>query len=486
MLHIKGTKFYEFKSYFGDNSNAIGTIYDIFNVFNYKSVTGKIFTHKKKGHNPLDLFQIVIMFPFLSLNNVHGFIHSAYSQMINSSKDTFYDLLSSSLINWRLLLYNVVKRFNQLTPGNPGNNESHSPTKCFIGDDTDIEKTGKKFEGISRIFNHVIRRHILGFKLLTLGLWDGKSFVPVDFSFHNEKGKKKNYGLTLKQRNQRHRKERDKSSCGFKRKKELREKKTTNLIKMIRRAVKHGIAADYVLTDAWFCTQGFIENVRQIRNGMLHVISMCRMDKRLYEVDGRMLNATEILQSKKTHKTRSRANKVYYIEVKAIYKGILVKLFFTRLTKRAKWRLIVTTDTSLSFNKTYKIYQIRWTIEVFFKESKQYLGLGKCQSVDFDGQIAATTISFIQYIMLSLDKRFTAYESIGGLFKHCKNKTQEAILTERIWVEVLEVVLNFIIELELPMELEELLNKVIEKSDNNPRIKHLFSTPSDEGRKSCA
>jgi hypothetical protein len=47
------------------------------------------------------------------------------------------------------------------------------------------------------------------------------------------------------------------------------------------------------------------------------------------------------------------------------YKGIPVKLFFTRLTKRAKWRLIVTTNTSLSFNDTYKIYQIRWTIEVF-------------------------------------------------------------------------------------------------------------------------
>lgn len=486
MLHIKGTKFYEFKGYFKENSNAIGTIRDILNVFNYKSVTGNIFNHKTKGHSPVNLFQVMIMFPFLSLNNVHGFIHSAYSQMINACKDSFYDLLSSSLINWRLLLYNVVKRFNKLTLNSSEDNGGNKAIKCFIADDSDIEKRGRKFEGISRIFNHVIGRHILGFKLLVLGLWDGKSFVPVDFSYHNEKGKKKNYGLSTKQRNERFKKVRERTSWGYKRKKELRAKKTTNLIKMLRRAVKHGLSADYVLTDAWFCTQDFIENVRDIKNGMIHIISMCRMDKRNYEVEGNVMNASAILQSNKAYKRRSRSNKVYYIEVSATYKGIPVKLFFTRLTKRAKWRLIVTTDTSLSFNDTYKIYQIRWTIEVFFKESKQYLGLGKCQSVDFDAQMAATTISFIQYIMLSLHKRYNAYESIGGLFKQCKTNTQEAILAERIWVEVLELIFHFIVELELPVELEELLEKIINKADNNPQIKYLFSPPTYEGRKSCA
>ena len=486
MLHIKGTKFYEFNAYFRENSKAIGTIGDILNIFNYKSVTNNIFSHKTRGHDLLVLFQVMVMFPFLSLNNVNGFIHSAYSQMITACKDSFYDLLSSSLINWRVLLYNVVKRFNKVTIDRSEDDEGTGATRCFIADDSDIEKRGRKFEGISRIFNHVIGRHIFGFKLLVLGLWDGKSFIPVDFSYHNEKGKKKNYGLTRKQRNERFQKERERTSYGYKRKKELREKKTTNLVKMLRRAVKHGLSADYVLTDAWFCTQNFITNVRNIKNGKMHVISMCRMDKRNYELEGNVMNAAAILQSKKSYKKRSRSNKVYYIEVNATYKGIPVKLFFTRITKRAKWRLIVTTNTALSFNETYKIYQIRWTIEVFFKEAKQYLGLGKCQSVDFDTQIAATTISFIQYIMLSLHKRYNAYESIGGLFKQCKTNTQEAILAERIWAEVLDVIINFIEELELPVELEELVEKIIEKANNNSQINYTFSPPTYEGRKLCA
>ena len=35
-----------------------------------------------------------------------------------------------------------------------------------------------------------------------------QEFVPVDFSYHNEKGKKKNFGLTLKQRNERYNRDR--------------------------------------------------------------------------------------------------------------------------------------------------------------------------------------------------------------------------------------------------------------------------------------
>ncbi|MDR3338542.1 MAG: hypothetical protein LBT25_00355, partial [Candidatus Symbiothrix sp.] len=35
-----------------------------------------------------------------------------------------------------------------------------------------------------------------------------------------------------------------------------------------------------------------------------------------------------------------------------------------------------------------KHYQVRWTIEVFFKEGKGLLNLGGCQSSNFDAQIA--------------------------------------------------------------------------------------------------
>ena len=73
---------------------------------------------------------------------------------------------------------------------------------------------------------------------------------------------------------------------------------------------------------------------------------------------------------------------------------------------------MLTTDLAIKFDKAYKTYATRWTIEVFHKEAKQYLNLGKCQSQDFDAQIAATTISLIQYNVLSLVRRINDYETI--------------------------------------------------------------------------
>jgi hypothetical protein len=40
---------------------------------------------------------------------------------------------------------------------------------------------------MGRVFNHVTRKYLFGFKLLLLGYWDGKSLIPTDFSLHRKK-----------------------------------------------------------------------------------------------------------------------------------------------------------------------------------------------------------------------------------------------------------------------------------------------------------
>ncbi len=44
-------------------------------------------------------------------------------------------------------------------------------------------------EFIGRIFNHVAKLYPLGFKLLLLAFWDGKSLVATDCPLHREKGR---------------------------------------------------------------------------------------------------------------------------------------------------------------------------------------------------------------------------------------------------------------------------------------------------------
>ena len=48
--------------------------------------------------------------------------------------------------------------------------------------------------------------------------------------------------------------------------------------------------------------------------------------------------------------------------------------------KHGKWHGLLTTNTALDFFCAYRIYAMRWVIEVSFEEMKGYLGLGKCQA----------------------------------------------------------------------------------------------------------
>ena len=124
-------------------------------------------------------------------------------------------------------------------------------------------------------------------------------------------------------------------------------------------------------------------------------------------------------------------------------KGIKIKLFFCKTTKRSKWHGLLTTNTSLSFEKAFEIYATRWVIEVFFKECKQLLRLGKCESRHFEAQIAATALCIIQYNLLSVVKRFDGYESIGALFRQANAETLELTIKERILLIIREILTEY-------------------------------------------
>ncbi len=61
-------------------------------------------------------------------------------------------------------------------------------------------------------------------------------------------------------------------------------------------------------------------------------------------------------------------------------------------------------------------YAMRWSIEVFFSDSKRLLGLANCSSRDFSAHIAHVSLVMIRYNMLASIKWTLDYETIGGLF----------------------------------------------------------------------
>jgi hypothetical protein len=419
---------------------------------------------------PSDVLKVLLYLPFLGVATVRGLYQSGFAHISEAEKDVYYRLKNNSWIDWRRLLFAFAKRFRKLTEQKGESDSNPEPTRCFDVDDSTCPKRGKKIEFIGKVFDHTYRQWVLGFKALALAYWDGKSLVPLDFSLHCEKGKnqKRPYGLTRTQLKKRFSKERDHKSPAAKRQRELSANKINNAIRMIKRAVKHGFMAEYALVDSWFMVHSFITSIRQIKNGAMHVLGACRMDKRKYLFDGQAYSAKELLNKFKSQKKRSRKVRALYVELIVAYKGIPVKLFFSRYAGQKKWHLLLTTDLELNFNKTIEIYSHRWTIEVMFKEAKQHLNFGKGQANDFDSQIADITISMMQYIVLVLHKRFTAYESLGALFRDSKQYFLEATLAKRLWGFLLQVLRQMTDLFEIDFEL--LMSKMLNDKELEDKI----------------
>ena len=456
----------EVKEIFTNNPNSVSdNIIDVFKYFLASKKVQEFGKKKRKGISIVNILLTLLLLGFEEVKSVRALILSGLYKITEGEKDVYYRFKNNPKINWRNLLYSINKRFLYLVKKYGSlDDSSKNKIKAFIIDDTVIRKSGERIEHIGKVFEHTINKFVLGYKMLQLAFWEGTSLLPLDFSFHSERGKNKKrpFGLTLKKLRKRYSKKREVNTDGHKRELELFKSKIENMIYMLKRAIKNGYYANYVLVDKWFFCEKLINAVRKLKRGSIHIISAVKMDKRKYLYNGKEYTAKELIRKFRKNFKRSRYLHSHYIKVVVIYKGHKLSLFFNRSFHNKNWQLIATTDTQLSFSKLMMIYSIRWTIEVYFRDMKQYLGLGKSQSQDFDAQIADTTISMIRYVMLSYVKRFQYYETIGGVFLRMKKFIVEYNVAEKIWFILCEVIKSI-------AELFEIsLNEIMKKLFENP------------------
>lgn len=110
---------------------------------------------------------------------------------------------------------------------------------------------------------------------------------------------------------------------------------------------------------------------------------------------------------------------------------------------------------------------------MFFKEAKQLLNLGKSQSIDFDVQVADTTIVMIQYIFLSIKKRMESYQTLGKLFENTKAECLEVRLHKRL-IALLIAILTIVEDLFPEVDSRKMMTRMIGDPDYFNRIKRIF------------
>lgn len=476
MLHRKNTPIIsEIKTFFTSNEKAMMTMFNFIEGLGLSKIKIKLPDSANSKYSHLQKLMLLLIFPFFEVNDPSHYKNSALFKILGCGKDVFYRFLNNPNIDWRKISYSINKRLIGKV-GKHTNIHSDSKPKCLIFDDSDIVKTGRHIENIGRIYSHVTHKSTLGFKALFMGLFDGKSFLSLDFSLHGEKGKnkKKPYGFTPKQLRERFKKKRDKNSCGKQREDEYFTTKIESVIAMTRRTISEGVRFDYLLVDSWFTCYKLVKFIKTRRINC-HFLGMIKMGKTKYLFEDKQLTAKELIQKCKQRKKmkHSRSLGLYYIEATVMFQDIPVKIFFSKAGKRGKWKAIMTTRTTLGFLEAYQIYSYRWTIEVFFRDVKQHLGMAKCQSRDFDAQIAWLTLRMLQYNILSVVRRFEAYETLGELFRETRKDHLKIPLGERILLIIIEISKELAPLLEI--DPEELMEKYLSE---NEKIKNYINFES--------
>jgi len=480
MLQNKGiTKIQEIKTLYTDKWIQPDFFSQQLELFKFTKTMSIFNSVKKNGICVWDLLKVLFVLPFTNTPNVFSLLNSKMALKSKGKKDAYYRLLANQNINWRNVLFLFVKRYIKLDQQLNETNQGH---KCLIFDDTKIAKSGRTIEGISKIYDHASHNFLFGYKLLVAGYWNGSVFIPIDFSFHreNKNNKSKKYGLSKKETKKQKRTKREKGSPVIKRFKELNSKKNDIILDIFKRVNQRKIDVEYILIDSWFTSLQLISKLKKI-NADISVIGMYKYNSKV-NVEGNQKSIKQLRKSKKGLKY-SRSTGLYHMSIVGEIDGIKCKIFLIRRGKRGAWHTILSTDTTLAFNSMIKIYNIRWTIEVFFKEAKQLLGLGKCQSTNFDVQIAQTTITMIQYLMMSLKYQMEAYQTIGGLFKDVKQDYIDYKLNERIMMAIVEI-LVVLENLGVQFDYEITISRLIEY---NQRFGNQYGYRNSEDHwKSCA
>ena len=338
---------------------SINTIIcDVMKKFKFKTTCCKSGISKGSGYSVSEVITLMLLFPLMLLPSVHALYRSSFQEVTEMKKDVIYRLKNNEKMPWRRLLYGIAKRFQQLV-----NSEKEiASNSAFIVDDTADFRSGQAIENISIIHDHSTGKKgsfKYGFKNLMLGYFDGKSISPLDFSIHTEKQ------LSRKKIKAQYKKECIKNSNGWKRRKECNLSKITNSLNMIKRAVKNGFKAKYVLADSWFTSLGFIKSIREIKDGEMHVIAGIKNDNRKYVYQDESLNCKEIIKKLKANGKEKRCRKwnLRYFEVEVHYEEIgIVKLYICRFPYQKKWRVFISTDITLSLITMMEIYSTRWQV----------------------------------------------------------------------------------------------------------------------------
>ena len=258
-------------------------------------------------------------------------------------------------------------------------------------------------------YDHAARRNCFGQRLVFVVWSNGTLVIPLLFAVWQKdptrkpRGKKKRRRQTpktqVKKGTRKRRRPRKKvvkrrlrlpSGAHYRTKNELARL-------MIWRLMRRGLPVEYVLFDNWYAAEG---NFKLFERLGLKWVTRAKSNYKL-DYEGQSLTAKKIADKVK------KANYHYYPSLSARARSFAVKRGDRQLKltvikddrgpEGGRTKYLLTNATALECCQVIAWYRRRWMIEVFFRDCKQYLGLGRCEmrlSEEIIGHFALVCVAY--------------------------------------------------------------------------------------------
>jgi hypothetical protein len=426
----------EIEKYLSKEKNIFESRMDrVFRMLNIKTTLNQANIRKKDGYHASHLLFILSLLPLLKIPTIHNFCRKKWYHWCIARKDAFYRFKRNPS-RWRSFMYTVIIKVSEML-----HFEKYPlDERYFVIDDSPLPKRGRNIENVSFIYDHNCGRSILGFSIVTLGLFTGENFYPVDFAYR--------FGKTRHPRSRQEKIGDPRSISGQMSYEAKHQGKVDLAFQMIQRASDRGIEAGYILFDSWYAWPSLINAIRGIQSN-LHVICRLKDTKVPYEYKGKTYRLSELYGTVKSSLRKDSRTGLLVKRVRVNLSGseeesviVFAKGYVEpeddtvkgkKKGREPKWVAFLSTDTALHSATIIKKYTKRWTIEICFKECKQLLGLGKEQANDFNAQVFSTTASFLRYNLLNFLNEKENSNCIGDLFQDLVDESATITYAHRLW-----------------------------------------------------
>ena len=289
-----------------------------------------------------------------------------------------------------------------------------NPAKGILAiDDTILEKTGKHIDEVGKLYDHATQSYVLGHNLVTSQYVTPRGCFPIGFR------------LYLK---------RDKNDSAFKTKIQLAQE-------LVEQAASLDLRFSTVVFDAWFLAKDFVKfieskNLNWVGAAKSNRIILCRGKQINIEEFHNTLNQTD-------YKTMEIDGETYWYFTKAVGMSKLGKVRLLILHQKHDLsdtpKYLATNQLGWEARRILRVYKSRWSIETFYRDSKQNLGFEAYEMRNLGGIKRHWYLVFLSYTLLtlsSLDRSLRRWvnANVRTIGEKCRWAATDIIRNFTLWV----------------------------------------------------